>query len=279
MTDRHDIDILAAEYVLGTLEPQEKHRVERQRQTDEELDQAILRWEQDFAPLNDLLPSVKPDSSVFTKLESRLDQHIESIQAPRDTTSVQSRGQPDRYKKLANRWRLMALASSMVAACLATILIFRGAVERPVPQEFLAVFQENDLQPAFYMTIDLSTQALTIVPVTADQQPDRSYQLWIVSNETGPDPKSLGLLDSIENPTQKLLGEFKVETLKTATFGISLEPEGGLPRANPQARRCTARYIRLTSTRILKRDFYKINYDQGLIDEHGNDALCTWLTL
>ena len=83
------------------------------------------------------------------------------------------------------------------------------------------------------MTIDLSTQQLSIVPVTAEAKPNKTYQLWIVANEIGPDPKSLGLLDSIEQPSEKSLNEFNAEILKTATFGISVEPEGGSPTGKP----------------------------------------------
>ena len=257
MIDRNDIDLLAAEYVLGTLEPQEKLNVDRQRATDDELDQAIQRWQRDLSPLNDLVPAVEPDSSVFTKLDSRLDDHIASIQKQQASRPSQSPGQSERYKTLASRWRLMALTSSLVAACLAMILVFRPPVELPpAPQEYLAVFQENDQQPAFYMTIDLATQALSIVPVTADEKPDKSYQLWIVSKETGPDPKSLGLLDSIDQPTQRLLNEFKAETLKTATFGISVEPEGGFSHRQANGSRpCTARFIPSLHNLIPSRHF------------------------
>ena len=233
MIDRDDIDMLAAEYVLGTLEPQDMLNVERRMATDDELDKAIARWQQDLMPLTDQVIPIKPDSSVYTKLESRLDNHLAADKNQQQVKQPQPQTSPDRYKTLVNRWRLMAFTSSLVAACLAMVLIFRPPVEQLAPQEYLAVFQENDQQPAFLMTIDLATQELSIVPVTAEEKPNKTYQLWIVSNEIGPDPQSLGLLDAIEQPTQKLLNEFKAETLKTATFGISVEPPGGSPTGKP----------------------------------------------
>ena len=228
MIDRNDIDLIAAEYVLGTLDAQERLNVDRNRVTDEELDNAIQRWEHDLSPLNEMNQPVQPDESVLIKLNSRLDQHLSKSARPKkDSTDS------NHYQKLASRWRLMALASSFVAACLALFLVINPAVEQPSPQEYLAVFQENDQQPAFLMTIDLSTQELSIVPVTAEEKTNKSYQLWIVAKDIGPDPHSLGLLDSIEDPTRKLLNEYDAEILKTATFGISLEPEGGSPTGKP----------------------------------------------
>ena len=46
MTDPDDIDMLAAEYVLGTLDHDERSRVAEQRNTNAELDAAIIAWEQ-----------------------------------------------------------------------------------------------------------------------------------------------------------------------------------------------------------------------------------------
>lgn len=228
MIDRGDIDMLAAEYVLGTLEPRERSNVERRRATDDVLDNAILHWEEGLMPLNAHIAPVEPDASVQTRLELKLDDYI-AAQKKQQTAGVQE----SRYKTLADRWRLLALTSSFAAACLALVLVYKPPVDHIAPQEFLAVFQENDQQPAFYMTIDLSTQELSIVPVTAEQKTNKTYQLWIVANEIGPDPQSLGLLDSIEQPIRKSLDEFNAEILKTATFGISLEPEGGSPTGKP----------------------------------------------
>lgn len=236
MIDRNDIELIAGEYVLGTLELEDRLNVEGKRKTDNELDEAITRWEQKLMPLNTLVTAVEPDSSVLAKLDSRLDDYLASSQNKTESVieeKADSISLSQRYKKLADRWRLMALASSLVAACLAMVLVFKPPVPQAIPQEYLAVFQENDQQPAFLMTIDLATQALSIVPVTAQVKPNKAYQLWIVSEDIGPDPQSLGLLDSLQQPTQKLLNEFNAQTLKTATFGISVEPEGGSPTGKP----------------------------------------------
>ena len=136
MIDNHDIDMLAAEYVLGTLEPQERLNVEQRRATDVELDSAILRWQEDLVPLNDLVQPVAPDSGVQAKLDSRLDDFLASHQKPPQTVTL-----PDRYKTMANRWRLMALTSSFVAACLVLVLVYRPPVEQLAPRSTWLYFR------------------------------------------------------------------------------------------------------------------------------------------
>ena len=55
MTDHDDIDMLAAEYVLGTLDAEERAEVARRRQHDAGLDACILAWEARLAPLGDAI--------------------------------------------------------------------------------------------------------------------------------------------------------------------------------------------------------------------------------
>lgn len=45
MSDLTDKDLLAAEFVLGTLDDSERQQVHRQRQQDGELEQLIQAWE------------------------------------------------------------------------------------------------------------------------------------------------------------------------------------------------------------------------------------------
>ena len=45
MTEDEDIDGLAAEYVLGSLDPAERRQVDARRETDASLAAAIAAWE------------------------------------------------------------------------------------------------------------------------------------------------------------------------------------------------------------------------------------------
>ena len=225
MTEQEDIDLLAAEYVLGTLDAEEREAVDARQHRDAGLARAIADWQRRLAPLDELVLPVTPAANLFARIEARLNARAERNDAISATIiSLQRR---------VRVWRSAAVAVGAIAAALALVVGFRDTLFLPPPQNFVAVFHRGDEQPSFLMSIDLSTRELTVRPITAQSQPGRTYQLWIASDQLGPAPRSLGLLDQPGEPTSKTLTEFDRDLLQKATFGISLEPEGGSPTGQP----------------------------------------------
>lgn len=222
MTSPEEIDALAGEYVLGTLDPAERVTVSARRMREPALDAAIRRWEQRLAPLDQTTPAVSPPDDLFARIEKRIEE--DSAGAATNVVVLQRR---------ARRWKAAAIAASAVAASLALVIGVRETVYRDRPQTYVAVFAKDDILPAFYFTIDLKTRELTIRPVGAERQPGKSYQMWIASDRIGPAPRSLGLIDSDLTPTRKSLAAFDSDLLHKATFGVSLEPAGGSPTGQP----------------------------------------------
>ena len=72
MTAQDDIDTVAAEYVIGTLDASERTAVAARRPREPALDQAIRAWEQRLAPLDIETPAVEPPADLFQRIESRL---------------------------------------------------------------------------------------------------------------------------------------------------------------------------------------------------------------
>lgn len=224
MSERDDIEDMAGEYVLGTLDVGERTTVAARRQREPALDAAIRAWETRLAPLNAEYAEATPASDLLTRIEAAIDaQAAGSTEVGKITT----------LKRRVTRWRLGTIGATAVAAALAGILLIRQPAPPADPQEFVAVFHHDDTQPAFVMSINLATRQLTIRPVEAEKPTNKTYQLWIASDRLGPGPKSLGLLDASFQPTQKMLAQYDTDLLRTATFGISLEPEGGSPTGRP----------------------------------------------
>lgn len=235
MTRDDDIDLLAGEYVLGTLAAAERADVELRRAREPHLDAAIRDWEERLAPLVEGVAEVAPPAGTLARIEAVLDRR-QATGAPAPAPApvlVASAAEASRLKREATRWKAAAGFGYLIAACLAGFVVFRE-VYPPEPEgRFVAVFQSNDEQPAFILTIDLKTRELLVRPVTAEPKSGKTYQLWIAAKELGDKPKSLGLLDDPVGPTRKRLTDYDPRLLETATFGISLEPPGGSPTGVP----------------------------------------------
>ena len=231
MTTPEDIDALAGEYVLGTLDAAERTAVAARRQREPLLEAAIGAWERRLAPLDAETGSVAPPGDLFARIERRIDSA--SSTAPAAGPAIVNVTELAELRRQLRSWRRMAVAASMMAASLLLVIGIRETTDRQAPQTYVAVFQKDDVAPAFYLTIDLKTRQLTLRPVGAQRQPGKTYQMWIASDQLGPDPRSLGLVDDDLAPTRKSLAAFDPQLLRRATFGVSVEPAGGSPTGRP----------------------------------------------
>ncbi|WP_348814622.1 anti-sigma factor [Halomonas sp. H10-59] len=232
MSDRDDKDMLAAEFVLGTLDRDERDRVHRQRQHDSELEQRIGEWESRLAPLADEIQDLTPGPDLLPLIQQRIKAIEDAARgdtasnAPPSTASV-----TPLHRRLAF-WKAATGLSSAAAVILAAVLL---AQPSPSTSEsnFVAVFQQDDRQPAFMLSVNLEQRRLHVRPVSAEPLPDRSYQLWIKHDDLGSAPRSVGVLDDDLSLDQAALRDYEPELLKHATFGISVEPPGGSPTGQP----------------------------------------------
>ncbi len=226
MSTPDDIDALAGEYVLGTLDPAERAEVAARRQRERVLDGAIVDWERRLAPLQGAVAALPVPPDLLQRIERRIDAAARGSPAIAELAAL---------RRGVARWRRAAITASAVAASALLVVGLRETVLRDEPQTYVAVFAKDDILPAFYLTIDLKSRALTLRPVGAERQPGKTYQMWIASDLLGPAPQSLGLVEDTLAPTRKSLTGFDRSLLQKATFGVSLEPAGGSPTGRPTA--------------------------------------------
>ena len=229
MNELDDIEALAAEYVLGTLDAAGRADVAARMAREPALAAAVAAWAARLAPLDAGTRGVVPPPGVYPRIERRIDA------LARGNAAAPDAGVVSLLEARVRRWRTVAAAASALAACLTLAIGLRETMLAPKPQSFVAVFHRDDELPAFLMTIDLSTRQLTVRPVGASRQPGRTYQLWIASDLLGPAPRSLGLIGEGAEPAQASLTAYDPALLHKATFGVSLEPAGGSPTGRPSA--------------------------------------------
>jgi anti-sigma-K factor RskA len=218
MTERDEIDVLAGEYVLGTLDAAERAAADAARRRDPALEAAIAAWEARLQPLADSVAPVEPPNFLQAKIEAML--------------PVAQLAPVLALQRYALRWRRAALAASALAACLLVTMGVRELSLRQAEGTYVAVFQKDDASPAFLLTVDLATRVLSVRPVAAEPPAGKSYQLWIAPENLGGVPQSLGLVEAKAAATQRTLA-YDRASVERATFGISLEPAGGSPTGRP----------------------------------------------
>ena len=115
------------------------------RQREDDLDAAIGAWERRLSPLAEAVTPVRPPAGLFPKIEARL----ADAAGPRWTG--QSRRAGTARAALAQPGRRCFGGG----ACLLVVIGVREMVRPQAPSSYVAVFQKDDVSPAFLLSVDL----------------------------------------------------------------------------------------------------------------------------
>lgn len=218
MSEADDIDMLAAEYALGTLPAAERAAVASRARSDAALADAIDAWERRLGPLAETVAPRTAPTGVWEKIEARI-----SAGAAGNVVSIESR---------LRRWRATAIAASALAASLALFVGVREFSAGQQDKTLVAVLQKDPQSPAFLVSVDLDKRQLTIRAVAAKPEPGKSYELWLVHDDLKT-PRSLGLVGAQPVTVAPTLASYSPSVIEDATLAVSLEPEGGSPTGAP----------------------------------------------
>jgi anti-sigma-K factor RskA len=270
MTMDEDVNGFAAEYVLGTLNADERAQADALKLVDPGFAAKVLEWERRLGQLNVLVAPVEPPAAVWDRIKTGLEDtgqsdylHLPDVPAPAAREPAGPSAEIVDLTQRMRRWRGLTVIVGTLAACLVGLVLAREyrpdmlppdwrlkpqvverIVEKPVevvrevvrdaprPAQFVASFQKDEQSPAFLMTVDIDKRTVTVRQVAADRLADKTYQLWIAT-APGVAPKSLGLVENNEFTVTSTLADFDPAVISNATFGISLEPLGGSPTGAP----------------------------------------------
>jgi anti-sigma-K factor RskA len=282
MTMDEDRDGFAAEYVLGTLDAEERAQADALMLVDQDFAAKVRQWERRLGELNVLVAPIEPAAPVWDRIKAGLADagqsghlHLPEVAAPplrQDAPGAEIIHMRHRMQ----RWRGFSTITGLMAACLVGIVLVREyrpgvlppelrpqrpvqvvtqIVERPVevvrevptaqPAQFVAVFQKDERSPEFVLTIDVEKRTLMVRTVAAPRMPDRDYQIWIQPRPDMP-PESLGLVSADEFTVRTTLASYDPGVINTATYGISLEPTGGSPTGRPTSPAMHAKLLQVT---------------------------------
>ncbi|MBI4639603.1 MAG: anti-sigma factor [Candidatus Tectomicrobia bacterium] len=204
-------EILAGEYMLGTLHGAARRRFEQLLREDAALRQSVEAWERRLNPLAEALQPVEPPQKVWQTLQQRI--------------ALPMAIRPSFWYRI-EFWRPFGLITSAVALIL--LLYLRLAPSPELPPSYVAIISDSQGQPVWLVSVTKRSRQMTIEVLKPQQiSLDKAFELWAVPK--GQVPRSLGLIPSsgsqiITLPTQA--GKALVDVIALA---VSLEPTGGSP--------------------------------------------------
>ena len=264
---------LAAEYALGTLEADERAQVETMMSIDKDFTAMVQAWEHKLGALNQMVGSVEPRPEVWEKIRTAVG-HSEPqapivlpqppspavVPAVEEWAAVAAAVDNSNVIRLSanvRRWRSIATVTSAIAAVLVAMIgvgLFlpdllpdsirprartqvaeTKAPPAPAPSaQYVAVLQKEGGAPAFILTVDGATKNFTVRKVDAPAEPGKSFELWLISDKL-PRPRSLGVIGGSDFTARPILASYDAETVKGATYAVTVEQAGGSPDGNPHS--------------------------------------------
>ena len=219
--DRNALEILAAEYVLGTLWGEDRRAFEARVAGDATVRDLIAAWQDRLRPLGETDPEVVPSAEVWQSIEKAL-----GLRRP--TRQVRNGWLQQLWENVV-LWRWASFATAVAAVALAAVLVLKPA---DVRDRYVAVLDDQDGRPAWLVSVDLKANTLAIRPVKSVSPGKKSYELWALPGAGRP-PRSIGLLNASTQTVIRPPPSLRDTPSKGYTLAISLEPEGGSPTGLP----------------------------------------------
>jgi len=199
-----NLDLLAAEYVLGTLRGPARRSFERRRRREPFVDRRIGAWEERFAWLALRLKPVAPSADVWPAIQRRIGRG--------------SRG----------AWRALAAAVALVA-----VLGFGWIVWQELrPPQATAEFASASGETLWHVELAARGDRLEVATLGKPAVPDaRARELWALPE--GGAPVSLGLMPASGDARLALDARQRDALKAAANIAVSDEPAGGSPTGAP----------------------------------------------
>lgn len=231
-----DRDLRAAEYVLGTLDAEERAAFELERTVDPGAEAARHAWERRLRPLVQAVPAIRPGPEVWARIAAALPSGGAGRGGPQDDAGAGGEAlaaaNDNRLRDLARQvrfWRRAAAgAAGLAAAGLALVLAGPLRPTPPAPERSVAVVTSGGDLPALIVSVDAASGTVRVRPLAARAPEGRSLELWYVG--AGAAPRPLGLVGTA--PSRLALPP-DVGRGDGATLAVSVEPPGGSPTGRP----------------------------------------------
>lgn len=210
-------DILAAEYALGLLSPEEAAAAEVRMKGDAVLSLRVAWWRDQLSPLADEVVTA-PGAHVWRGIETRL-------------------GVNDNTSDTARPWKWATGGMGAVAAALLAVIALRPepvpvVAPAPIIASPMVASLSGEKGVAVAVAFDKENSRIVITPVKLDPGVGDA-ELWVIPvGQTA--PVSLGVIDPKTAHSYPVGSSYVALLTSDATFAISLEAKGGSRTGAPQ---------------------------------------------
>ena len=207
-------EMVAGEYVLGTLDQTGADAARARLGTDPAFAAEVRAWERQLFPLTALVAAVDPPAAVWTRVEDT---------TGGATVTALPTGKPPRAANdnPARAWRATAIVALAACACLAAFVVTRPAA----PPAFAVLVPTGSPAPVLVALAgangSLVLRPSGVITVAADHD----LQLWSLA-AGATTPQSLGVLPAAGTQVPPGIAQ-------GTQLLVSLEPKGGSPTGLP----------------------------------------------
>lgn len=231
MTRQDDLDLLAAEHVMGLLEGEEAARAERLLREDRAFGTAVAHWRERFSDLDASIPPEVAGDQLWGRIEQAIEAPAQALAVP--TTPVIVPDPLSAFKALWRNlafWRVAGLAGAAATLLLAVGLGLLSSERARTPVLVAVLVTEGSNRPAAVVNAfaDGRTELVPLENIAVP--PDRALEIWTLWDRAR-GPVSVGLLDQARSVRLNL--DKLPAPGPNQLFEITLEPKSGSPTGRP----------------------------------------------
>ncbi|MER8979823.1 anti-sigma factor [Mesorhizobium sp. M0870] len=220
--EREGDDLLAAEYVLGVLDADERQIVSRRIDADTVFARLVESWEVSLSPLAAAYREVEPSVSVKTAVDRRLFANAAAV-----TTPAESRG--GLWSSLAF-WRGLAAAAAAALAIYIAVPVLNPPVEQPQARLVASLAAEGS-DVRYLAVYDAAHHEIGLSHVSGERASGKDFELWMIEGKNP--PVSMGVIPAGATAHIVVSPAAQQKLAQGAVLAVSLEPSGGSPTGQP----------------------------------------------
>ncbi|MDX1785691.1 anti-sigma factor [Roseovarius sp. ZX-A-9] len=207
-----DDRILAGEYALGLLTPEEATRFEARLVQEPELRALYAAWAEDFVGMTDGIAEVTPPPNLLSRIEARI---------------FGAAAKPSLMQRLGLGW----VSGSLAAAAVAVVIglnagLFDTGPSAPADPAYVAQIAAEDGSLIVQAAYDADNGELYLRRDVGGAASGRALELWLIAGDNA--PVSLGVLPETQAGSLTIPEGLRAQ-LAGGVLAISDEPPGGSP--------------------------------------------------